>query len=374
MRVRLQVRHMWEAVRHGDVDYYEDRRAPDALIAAVPPEMRFSLSKSGPPRRPGTPSLQSTHRRRPCPQDHPQALRKEWENLAFKLGEDVDDFALRLNTLLQKLVQFGDDTYDEERAVQKLFRCIPEKYKQIARSIESLLDLSTMSIEEAIGRLKVVDADEVPPPSGPINIGGKPREAYQGRRESSSATGDRKRKPRKGRKRVQTRAQGRAEGDARGGAQGGAAGNQKSARDDPCRNCGKLGHWAKECRQPRRGQAHVAQVEEEEPALLLAHASIEPLPAASAAANLLHLDKPKAHAFLGDDSSNDKTDEWCLDTGATHHMTGRREFFTELDSTVRGSVKFGDASGVEIKGVGSVLFTTASGEHKPLTESTTSPR
>jgi hypothetical protein len=28
-----------------------------------------------------------------------QTLRKEWENLAFKSGEDVDDFALRLNTL-----------------------------------------------------------------------------------------------------------------------------------------------------------------------------------------------------------------------------------------------------------------------------------
>jgi hypothetical protein len=45
MRVRLQVRHMWEAVRYGDVDYYEDRRALDALIAAVPSEMQFSLSK-----------------------------------------------------------------------------------------------------------------------------------------------------------------------------------------------------------------------------------------------------------------------------------------------------------------------------------------
>jgi hypothetical protein len=42
---------------------------------------------------------------------------------------------------LQKTVQFGDDTYDEERAIEKLFRCIPKKYKQIARSIESLLDL-----------------------------------------------------------------------------------------------------------------------------------------------------------------------------------------------------------------------------------------
>jgi hypothetical protein len=39
MRVRLQVRHMWETVRYGDVDYYEDRRALDALIAAVPSEM-----------------------------------------------------------------------------------------------------------------------------------------------------------------------------------------------------------------------------------------------------------------------------------------------------------------------------------------------
>jgi hypothetical protein len=35
---------------------------------------------------------------------------------------------------------------------------------------------------------------------------------------------------------------------------------------------------------------------------------------------------------------------WCLDTGATYHMTSRREFFTELDLSVRGSVKFGDAS------------------------------
>jgi hypothetical protein len=45
MRVRLQVQHMWEAVQYDDVDYYEDRRALDALIIAVPSEMQFSLSK-----------------------------------------------------------------------------------------------------------------------------------------------------------------------------------------------------------------------------------------------------------------------------------------------------------------------------------------
>jgi hypothetical protein len=105
----------------------------------------------------------------------------------------------------------------------------------------------------------------------------------------------------------------------------------------------------------------------EEPALLLTHASIELSLAASAAAALLHLDEPRAHALLGDGSSNDKTDGWCLDTSATHHMTGRREFFTELDSDVRDSVKFGDAFGVEIKGASSVIFVVESGEHRLLT-------
>jgi hypothetical protein len=70
-------------------------------------------------------------------------------------------------------VQFGDDNYDEERAIKKLFRCVLEKYKQMARLIESLLDLSTMSIDKTIGRLKVVDTDEPQPLSGPITTGGK---------------------------------------------------------------------------------------------------------------------------------------------------------------------------------------------------------
>jgi hypothetical protein len=123
------------------------------------------------------------------------------ENLAFKPGENVDAFPLCLNTLQQKMVQFGDDTYGEERAVKKLFRCIPEKYKQIARSIESLLDLSTMSIKEAIGHLKIIDGNEPQPLSRPITVGRKlylTREQWEAchcdgkKGESSPSTGGRK--------------------------------------------------------------------------------------------------------------------------------------------------------------------------------------
>jgi hypothetical protein len=86
-------------------------------------------------------------------------------------------------------------------------------------------------------------------------------------------------------------------------------------------------------------------VEEEELALLLAHASIKLSPVASAVATLLHLDEPRAHVLLGDGSSSDKADGWCLNTGATHHMASRWE----------------------IKGVGSVIFIAESGEHRLLT-------
>jgi hypothetical protein len=135
MRVRLQVWHMWEAVPYGDVDYYEDRRALDVLIAAVLPEMQFSLSKKRTAKE-AWGAIAAARIGSDCAlKTTLQALHKEWENLAFKLGEDVDDFALHLNTLQQKMVEFGDDTYGEERAVEKLFRCIPEKYKQIPEKL-----------------------------------------------------------------------------------------------------------------------------------------------------------------------------------------------------------------------------------------------
>jgi hypothetical protein len=105
MMVRLQVRHMWEAIRYGNVDYYEDRRALDALIAVVPLEMQFSLSKKRTAKE-AWDTIAAARIDSDCARKTTlQALRKEWENLAFKVGEDVDDFALRLNTLQQKMVQ-----------------------------------------------------------------------------------------------------------------------------------------------------------------------------------------------------------------------------------------------------------------------------
>ena len=47
-------------------------------------------------------------------------------------------------------------------------------------------------------------------------------------------------------------------------------------------------------------------------------------------------------------------------------MIGRREFFSDLDSGVKGSIKFGDASTIKIKGIGSIIFKAKTGEHRLL--------
>jgi hypothetical protein len=93
MRVRLQVRHMWEAVQYGDVDYYEDRRALDALIATVSSEMQFSLSKKQTAKEAWDAIAAARIGSNLTRKAMLQALHKEWENLAFKPDEDVDDFA-----------------------------------------------------------------------------------------------------------------------------------------------------------------------------------------------------------------------------------------------------------------------------------------
>lgn len=59
---------------------------------------------------------------------------------------------------------------------------------------------------------------------------------------------------------------------------------------------------------------------------------------------------------------------WVLDSGASNHMTGTRSMLTQLDPSVRGTVRFGDGSCVKIQGMGSVVIQDRCKVHKVLTD------
>ena len=84
-----------------------------------------------------------------------QLLKQEYANLKFKDGESVEAFSLCLQTLISKLRSHGV-TIDEEEAMSMYLHSVPMKYIQITLSIETMLDLSTLTIEDMTGRLRAV--------------------------------------------------------------------------------------------------------------------------------------------------------------------------------------------------------------------------
>jgi hypothetical protein len=91
-----------------------------------------------------------------------QQLRRELNDIQFKSGESVEDFTLRLQSLATQLATYGK--VDDEDLVTKLLCTVPAKYSQLAMSIETMLDISMLSLEDVAGRLRVAESRSTPTP------------------------------------------------------------------------------------------------------------------------------------------------------------------------------------------------------------------
>ncbi|WVZ75292.1 hypothetical protein U9M48_023362 [Paspalum notatum var. saurae] len=381
MRVMLQARGLWITVSLGTNNLTEDRMALEVLSKAVPVEMMGTIANKA-SAKVAWDSIRvmniGVDRVRKA---KASTLRREFDALKFCNGETVDDFSIRINRIANQLAVLGDGVKEEE-VVRKFLQALPPKFEQIASSIETLLDLGDLSVEELIGRLKATEEqhnlssnslaslnlmeDELLARLSSrlqLNDGGS---SSSGGGTSSTGGSDRNKESSSGNK--------RGRGHGRGGSSGGRGGRTGSAgvAGNECRYCGKKGHWARECREKKRDEAaHTAQAEEGESdqALLVATAmvTIEPSsPTPPAATPAIHINEDKLFVQLGDGREGEST-RWILDTGATNHMMSSRSAFSELDTGVHGTVKFGDGSVVGIEGRGTVLLNCKNGEHQALT-------
>jgi hypothetical protein len=146
MKLRMQARDLWDAVEGGPVQFRDDRRALEVIVAAVPKEMAMSLLDKASAKeawdaiavtRVGVDRVRRATLQR---------LRREWENIGVNPSEQVEDFALRLSTLHQQLVVHGDRDIDEARVVEKFLRTMPANYAQIVVAIEQFLDFEALTL------------------------------------------------------------------------------------------------------------------------------------------------------------------------------------------------------------------------------------
>ena len=250
MKLKLQARHLWDAIEYpDDAEYDDDRSALDAICSAVPEDMVPVLATKGTAydtwEAIKTLRIGDDHVRKSTA----QSLRAEYENIKLHADEAIEEFALRLTNITQRMATLGDPEPDH-RVVAKYLRVARPQYMQLVISIETLLDVSQLSIEEVTGRLKAADDDE---PSPPQNASGKLLlteeqwiEKYKRKGQESSRGG--------------SSSGGRGKGRGRGRGRG--SGEPRPPPDSPCPRCGKKGHWASDCRKQKKEdpphQAHVA--------------------------------------------------------------------------------------------------------------------
>jgi len=157
-QVNLEALELWDAMEVECKDRAKDRRAMAAILRGVPPDMKSRLTKKSAKEawaalkemRVGDNRVKSSV---------VQRLLMEFKNITLRDRESVDDFAMRIIGLVDKLGELGEEMEDS-CVVKKMLLVVRKRYKQVVVSIEMHSDLNKMSVEELIGRLRVVeDAD-----------------------------------------------------------------------------------------------------------------------------------------------------------------------------------------------------------------------
>ena len=203
-------------------------------------------------------------------------------------------------------------------------------YIQIALSIETMLDLSTLTIEDVTGRPRVVDERLDQATTTKDNGKLLLTEEWAAQRNSGVASSSRG-------------------GD--GKRHGKASSKKKQVDPNACRRCGKMGHWTRECpnrKQEKKAQAHLAQADDEDEATILmamfcalhdveAEEEVEMMAGEGPRKSLkaVNLDEPCTQVHLGRVGA-DQEQRWYLDSSASNHMTGSKASFSEIDDDVTG--------------------------------------
>lgn len=364
MRVFMQAQGVWEAVQSSDpkvvVETKTDKMALAAIYQGIPEEMLLSIAEKKCAKDAWAAIKTMSLGGDRVKKAKVQTLKVDFESLNMKETEKLDDFCMKLYGMVTNIRALGE-TMEEAYVVKKLLRAVPSRYLQIASTIEQFGNLEEMTVEEIVGRLKAHDErlrGKIEEPSGGQLL--LTEEEWKKREANDSQlllTKEEwmKRTTSGGRDRT---------GDSR--SKENWRGRDKSKVR--CYNCNILGHYAGDCRKPRRGkesraESNLSQVEDDdEPTLLFTETGENKNEVV-----LLNEQSMVPQLKTGGNNGTE-SNLWYLDNGASNHMTGVRSKFKELDESITGLVKFGDGSTVNIKGKGTVVFNCKNGEEKSLHE------
>ncbi|GJY24922.1 zinc finger, CCHC-type containing protein [Tanacetum coccineum] len=157
MQIILEANGLWEMIEPLETtqsNNKKDKTAIAFLYQSLPEEQLLQITKHKTAKAIWN-ALKTRHiGEERVQQARLQTLKSDFEMLHMKEDETIDTFTTKLTTLVNKAASLGH-TMEDETLVRKLLNAVPDRYLQIVASQYS--DLSEMTLEEAIGKLKTCE-------------------------------------------------------------------------------------------------------------------------------------------------------------------------------------------------------------------------
>lgn len=230
-----------------------------------------------------------------------QTLRREFEVLAMKDDESVNDYIGRTLAIANRMTSHGE-RLDQTVIVEKVLRSMTPKFNYVVCSIEESNDVTALSIDELQSSLLVHEQ----------------RMQYQHDKAKEQA--------------LKVSQFGRGNNRGRGGrignrGRGGRGRGRQSKELVECFKCHKLGHYHNECPSWEENDANYVEFDDSGEMLLMAQ----------------------------HETSNQAKDEvWFLDSGCSNNMVGIKDWLFDFDDSFRASIKLGNDSKMQVMGKGNL--------------------
>ncbi|GAU24928.1 hypothetical protein TSUD_311630 [Trifolium subterraneum] len=262
-----------------------------------------------------------------------QALKRQFELLEMKNDEAVSEYFTRVETLTNQMKNCGS-TLSEEEMVEKVLRTLTHKFDHIVVTIEQTKDLSEIKMEDLQSTLEAHELKH-----GERNHGKEDEQAlfvkfrkYQDEKKKWQN----KKGSKKGKKSVEEKPESSEK-------EGGGQNTKKDKSTIQCYNCNKYGHYASECKAPKKKKSQNTEAE-----------------ANVAEDGSTSEDDVSFMVTITDETAESMV--WYFDTGCSNHMTGNKSILTDFNKRLNTRIELANGNFIAAEGMGNVVIQRSNGK------------